>query len=213
MHIMSNFSQYLIESAKEYSYKIKVAGELDKEFGKKLETGLKKWDVKSLSAGKKTPIQEVPLDFPELKNQEVTIFDLVTNYPASVVELRAFVSEYTRTPIEYIRVRTPNEPTEEYQANMNAKMSEYKSVLQDIEYKDAPKVRAEEIYGDKANQSLLKELLKDRKQKMEFAAKEKEQQETLPNEGDKKHKGSALKPAFEGPVKGNPDPIKTSKGK
>jgi hypothetical protein len=211
---MTNFQEYLAESAKEYSYKIKVAGELDKEYGKKLETGLKKWDVKSLSAGKKTPIQEVPLDFPELKNQEVTIYELTTNYPASVVELRSFVSEYMGTPIEYIRVRTPNEPTEEYQAQMkDAKMSEYKSVLQDIEYKDAPKVRAEEIYGDKANQSLLKELLKDRKEKMEFAAKEKTAQEILPNESDKKHKGSALKPAFEGPVKGNPDPIKTSKGK
>ena len=191
---MSNFSQYLTESAKEYNYKIKVAGELDKEFGKKLETRLKKWDVKSLSAGKKTPIQQVPLDFPELKNQEITIFDLVTNYPASVVELRAFVSEYTRTPIEYIRVRTPNEPTEEYQANMNAKMSEYKSVLQDIEYKDAPKVRAEEIYGDKANQSLLKELLKARKEinAAQFAAKPKVEQEVMKNESDKKNAESPL---------------------
>ena len=34
-------------------------------------------------------------------------------------------------------------------------------MLQDIEYKDAPKVKADEVYGAKANQSLLKELLKD----------------------------------------------------
>jgi hypothetical protein len=81
--------------------------------------------------------------------------------------------------------------------------SEFKSVLQDVEYKDAPKVKADEIYGDKANQSLLKELLKARKEKTEFAAKPKVEQEVQKNEGDKKNTGSALKP-----LKGNPDPIK-----
>ena len=40
---------------------------------------------------------------------------------------------------------------------------------QDVEYKDAPKTKADEVYGDKANQSLLKELLKDREAKFEVS--------------------------------------------
>jgi hypothetical protein len=61
----------------------------------------------------------------------------------------------------HIVVRKPGEPTEEYQAQMQVK-SEYANKLYDIEYKDAPKVNAEDFHSTKANMSLLKELLKDR---------------------------------------------------
>jgi phosphoketolase len=157
-----------------------------------------------LSKGKKTPIQEVPLDFPNLKNTAVTIFELKTSYPASVFEMHSYISNIMRLQPNQLVVRKPGEPTEQYQEEMKTKeTSEFKSVLQDVEYKDAPKVKADEIYGDKANQSLLKELLKARKEKTEFAAKPKVEQEVQKNEGDKKNTGSALKP-----LKGNPDPIK-----
>ena len=206
---MTDFKQYLAESTKEYNYKIKVAGDLSEDFGNKLESALRKYEVKTLSKGKKTPIQEMPLDFPHLKNQAVTIFELTTMYPASVFEMRALVADSMRLHPNQIVVRRPGEPTEEYQEEMKAKAekkSEFKSMLQDIEYKDAPKVKADEVYGDKANQSLLKELLKDRKAKIEFAAKPKVEQEVQKNEGDKKNSGSPIQPAHKGPVKGNPDP-------
>jgi len=205
---MIDFKQYLAESTKEYNYKIKVAGDLSEDFGCKLETALKKYDVKTLSKGKKTPIQEMPLDFPNIKNQAVTIFELTTMYPASVFEMRALVADSMRLHANQIVVRKPGEPTEEYQEEMKAKAekkSEFKSMLQDVEYKDAPKVKADEIYGDKANQSLLKELLKARKE-IEFAAKPKVEQELQKNESDKKNSGSPIKPAHKGAVKGNPDP-------
>ena len=201
---MTNFKQYLAESTKEYDYRIKVAGDLSEDFAARLETALKKYEVKSLSKGKKTPIQEVPLDFPNLKNTAVTIFELKTSYPASVFEMHSYISNIMRLQPNQLVVRKPGEPTEQYQEEMKTKeTSEFKSVLQDIEYKDAPKVKADEVYGDRANQSLLKELLKARKEKTEFAAKPKVEQEVQKNEGDKKNAGSALKP-----LKGNPDPIK-----
>ena len=181
-----------------------MAGDLSEDFAARLETALKKYEVKSLSKGKKTPIQEVPLDFPNLKNTAVTIFELKTLYPASVFEMHSYISNSMRLQPNQLVVRKPNEPTEEYQEQMKTKeTSEFKSVLQDVEYKDAPKVKADEVYGDRANQSLLKELLKARKEKTEFAAKPKVEQEVQKNEGDKKNPGSALKP-----LKGNPDPIK-----
>jgi hypothetical protein len=206
---MTDFKQYLAESTKEYNYKIKVAGDLSEDFGSKLETVLKKYEVKTLSKGKKTPIQEVPLDFPHLKNEAVTIFELTTMYPASVFEMRTLVADSMRLHPNQIVVRKPGEPTEEYQEEMKAKAekkSEFKSMLQDVEYKDAPKVKADEVYGDRANQSLLKELLKDRKQKIEFAAKIKVEQEVQKNEIDKKDSVSPIKPAHKGAVKGNPNP-------
>ena len=78
---MSTFKDYLTESAKSYDYKIKVAGELDKGFASKLESALAKFDVSNMSAGKKTPIMTLPLDFPALSNEQVTTFDVTTNYP------------------------------------------------------------------------------------------------------------------------------------
>ena len=204
---MTNFTQYLAESTKEYNYKIKVVGDLSEDFGAKLQSALAKYEVKSLSKGKKTPIQNTPLDFPEIKNEAVTIFELVTMYPASVFEMKALIADSMRLHANQVVVRTPNDPTEQYQADMNFKVvSEFKSVLQDVEYKDLPKIKADEVYGDKANQSLLKELLKDRKAKIEFAAKPKVEQEVMKNEVDKKNSGSPIQAAHKGPVKGNPDP-------
>ena len=204
---MTNFTQYLAESTKEYNYKIKVVGDLSEDFGAKLQSALAKYEVKSLSKGKKTPIQNTPLDFPEIKNEAVTIFELVTMYPASVFEMKALIADSMRLHANQVVVRTPNDPTEQYQVDMNFKVvSEFKSVLQDVEYKDLPKIKADEVYGDKANQSLLKELLKDRKAKIEFAAKPKVEQEVMKNEVDKKNSGSPIQAAHKGPVKGNPDP-------
>jgi hypothetical protein len=62
-------------------------------------------------------------------------------------------------------VRKPNEPTEEYQTQMDvAKKSEYRNKLHDIEYSDMAKIKPEDFHSTKANMSLLKELLKDRQE-------------------------------------------------
>jgi hypothetical protein len=161
---MSEFARYLSESIKEYVYKIKVAGDLHQDFANQLETACQKFEVKKLSAGKKTPIQEMPLDFPALKNIQVTIYELTTMYPVSAHELKEYLAYYLNLPKNQLVVKKPGEPSEEYQDEMKNKPSEFKSKLQDIEYGDAPKVEADKIYGDKANASLLKELLKARKE-------------------------------------------------
>jgi hypothetical protein len=160
---MSTFATYLTESTKTYEYKVKIAGDIDKDFATKMETALGKFEVAKMSAGKKTPIQSLPLDFPALSNESVTIFDVTTNYPSAVREMQEYLADYMRISPAMIVVRKPGEPTEEYQEQMAvAGKSEYKNKLQDIEYKDAPKVNAEEFHSTKANMSLLKELLKDR---------------------------------------------------
>ena len=171
---MSTFKDYLTESAKSYDYKIKVAGELDSNFASKLESALQKFEVANMSAGKKTPIMTMPLDFPRLSNEQVTIFDVTTNYPESSRTMQEYLSDLLRIPATHIVVRKPGEPTEEYQNDMEvAKKSEYANKLHDIEYKDAPKVNAEDYHSTKANMGLLKELLKNREENKD-APKEKE---------------------------------------
>ena len=158
---MSMFKDYLTESAKSYDYKVKVAGDISDDFASRMETALQKFEVAKLSAGKKTPIMTLPLDFPQLSNESVTIFDVTTNYPVAVNTLKEYLADYMNINASLIVVRKPGEPTEEYQADMQiGQKSEYANKLLDIEMKDAPKVKAEDFYGDKYNMGLLKELMK-----------------------------------------------------
>ena len=206
---MSTFKDYLTESTKSYDYKIKIAGapkDIDKNA---LETALQKFDLASMSAGKSTPIQSLPLDFPYLKNEQVTIFDVTTNYPEAPRTIHEYLADILSIPESHIVVRKPGEPTEEYQADMEkAKTSEYASKLQDIEMKDAPKVKSEEHTGDTYNMGLLRELLKT---KTEVGlGKTEKTQETMPNEDDKTAKSPIN--TGPGPVKGNPVPTHPFQG-
>ena len=211
---MGDFTNYLTESTKQYDYRIKIAGDIDKGFGSSLETALQKFEVVKLSAGKSSPIQETPLDFPYLKNTNVTIFELATHYPVSSFELAEYIANQMNITKDRVVVRKPGEPTEEYQADMNAKKdeSEFKAVLQDLEYKDAPEVPKEKEFGDKANASLLKELLKDRQEKFEVSKGADNETQKIMATGTDTKTGSPIHTG-KAPIKGNPDPIEHYKFK
>jgi len=208
---MSTFTQYLTEAAKSYDYKIKVAGPIEKDFKNRMETALAKFEVAKMSAGKKTPIMTLPLDFPALSNEEVTIFDVTTNYPASSNVMKEYLSDILRVPATHIVVRKPGEPTEEYQDAMQvAKKSDFANKVADVEQKfqdNAPnqKVKADDLSGDKYNMGLLRELMKT---KADNTPIEKGTDNAVgkiaPSEDDKKA-GSPVHPG-PGPVKGNPHP-------
>ena len=180
---MSTFTQYLAESTKSYDYKIKIVGaskDIDKNA---LETALQKFDLANMSTGKTTPIMTQPLDFPTLSNEQVTIFDVTTNYPTTSREMKEYLSDIMRIPATHIVVRKPNEPSEEYQTQMDvAKKSEYRNKLHDIEYSDMAKIKPEDFHSTKANMSLLKELLKDRQENKD-QPKEKENIQSKEEEG------------------------------
>lgn len=85
---MKSFKEYLMEDAREFSYRIKIAGELDAKCQADIKQRLDKYDVVSMSAAKKTPILATPSDFPGLKNTEINIIDFTFKYPASLDEIQ-----------------------------------------------------------------------------------------------------------------------------
>jgi hypothetical protein len=112
---MRSFTQLLNESKKTYQFKIGVAGPLPEGFEDTLETILKKYGASNLTSGKKTPIQERPLDFPQLQNMEVTYFELAVEYPTTPQVLQAYIGNCCGIDQAYVIVRNLGDPREEYQ--------------------------------------------------------------------------------------------------
>jgi hypothetical protein len=113
---MRSFTTVLTESKKTYEFKIGVAGPLPEGFEDNMETILKKFNVVQMSSGKKTPIQERPLDFPQLQNMEITYFETELEYPTTTQVLQEYVGKCCGIDQAYIIVRNANDPREEYQA-------------------------------------------------------------------------------------------------
>ena len=164
---MKKFTDYLIESEQEYSFRLKLACECDDEMMDKIESSLDKWDLKSLSKPKRTPIQEHPMDFPALQNVDIKIMDAVLQYPATADQLYRYVSETVGIPESHMVVINKDHPEEiAREEALKEEGDEYVAKLDDSEYKDAGKVNPDEHGGDRYNENMLKDL---ETRKYEFA--------------------------------------------
>ena len=112
---MKKFADYLTESKKTYEFKIGIAGDRPDGCEDMIETGLQKFGITKMSAGKKTPIQERPLDFPQLENTDVMYYEVELTYPTTVQVLQEYLGGVCSVPQSHIIVRNPNEPQELYQ--------------------------------------------------------------------------------------------------
>lgn len=157
---MKSFTEYLAESKKVYSFKIGVAGELPEHFEDMMETGLQKFGVGKMSTGKKTPIQERPLDFPQLENTEVTYYEVDLMYPTTSRVLQEYLGSVCSVPQSHIIVRNPNEPQELYQEEKES--SEYEILITKEELEGES---AQENAGTNRVMDLLKELETARKER------------------------------------------------
>jgi hypothetical protein len=162
---MKSLAEYLIESKKTYSFKIGVAGELPEGFEDKLESMLQKYSVQNMSTGKKTPIQERPLDFPQLQNMEVTYYTVELLYPTTSSILEEYVSTCSGVHRSYIRVVNPH-AQEIADGNVKNKDTETYDTLLTSDYKDPITTKeAQSHVGDSRVMDLLKELEKARKER------------------------------------------------
>lgn len=152
---MKTFKEYLTEGQKRYDFKIKIAGEMTTEQESVLKTSLERFVTNSFKKTGKTPIQELPLDFPNVKNVEVNIYEVSLDYPATQHELTEYVAQSLKLNRGYVVVRRPGEPSEEYQ---NIEPVRQGALLDDPDYKEAPNAKFEDFYGDKYNSGFVKEL-------------------------------------------------------
>jgi hypothetical protein len=154
---MKTFKEYLQENVltKKYPFRVKVAGEFTSEQETKLEGMLDRFKVANFKKMGKTPIQALPLDFPQVKNCEVSIYEVTLDYPTTQQELTEYLSQGLSISKQKIVVRNPNEPYEEYQHQEQKREG---ALLNDPDYKEAGSPQFEDYYGDKYNSGFVKEL-------------------------------------------------------
>jgi hypothetical protein len=152
-----SFKEYLSESiaTKKREFRVKVAGEFSKDQETVMKSLLNKYVVSEFKKLKTTPVQELPLDFPRLKNCEVNIFEVTVDYPVTSFELTEYLSTNLNLNKQALVVRNPLEPSEEYQ---NQEEPRKGALLDDPDYKEAGNAKFEDYYGDKYNSGFVKEL-------------------------------------------------------
>jgi hypothetical protein len=111
---MKSLKDYLTESKKTWNFRIKVASKLPESFEKKLKSMLEKHEVADMKVSK-TPIQKLPLDFNNIMNCEVHIYEVTLNYPTTPPEIAKSIHETFGFAENEFVVRYLTEPTEEYQ--------------------------------------------------------------------------------------------------
>lgn len=146
---MKTFKEYLSESKKVYGFKIKVAGDLPENFQDDLKKSLEKHKVVTLEK-MNSEVQESSFDFPELANKEISVFDLVVEYPITAPEIVNIVKEMGLME-ECMRVRGSGEPSE-YEAKL----------ADDIQ---TEKIKHKDYFGDDFNKAFLKDLEKTVKER------------------------------------------------
>ena len=154
---MKNFKEYLQESAlqKKYDFRVKVAGDFTTEQESKLKTMLGRFQVNAFKKVGTTPIQALPLDFPQVRNCEVNIYEVSLDYPTTQQELTEYLSTGLEVSKQRLVVRRPGEPTEQYQEVTEKREG---ALLSDPDYKEAPNANFEDFYGTKYNSGFVKEL-------------------------------------------------------
>src|ERR1044072_1229027 len=112
--------QYLTEAEKHYHLRLKTIVPLDDATMDRTGRFLGKFDPVSVSRPKRTILQKMPLDFPNVTEAEVYIVDMVFGLPVAPHVLRADIRKLLDAPESYVFVRTKNEPGEVEGARMNA---------------------------------------------------------------------------------------------
>jgi hypothetical protein len=160
---MRSFQEILNESKKTYSFKVGLAGELPEGIAERLKTVLNRYGVISITAGKKTPIQECPLEFPNLKNTEVTYYEVELQYPTTNGVLQEYLSQCCSMPASHIRVRNVNDPLVVDQETDKENLDTPYEPLLTKEHIDA--TSAQKDVGENRIMDLLKELETARKER------------------------------------------------
>ena len=187
-----SFTSYVAETKTDYNYVLKFAvQEMSDEMIDMLESCLKKYELVKASAFRKTPIQESPLDFHNIKNTPVFTCDLTMGYPASLDFLRTFLCNNMGISPAQLAVYSDNDPRQiETDLYLDRNSPEFKKKYKTrlgSDYEETETVP----YGEKYNTSFLQELEKVSKERSvttvvnPLSPAEKTDHSTLPKDYDK----------------------------
>jgi hypothetical protein len=156
---MKSFTKILTESKKQYAFRVKLAVGCSKDDLADLKSALDKYKVAAMSEPKITPIIATHMDFPHLNNVDVTIIDILTDYPANPVQIREIIRDTMKIAETHIMVTSP-------QSDEDAKPVEPKKGVSVIDKPYEDEKKRFDILGE------LKKVLDDHEtRKFEFAAK------------------------------------------
>ena len=153
---MKTFAEFLIESSKTYEFRVKVACDCSDDHMERFENQLERFGLESISKPKRTPIQEQPAGFAStVKNTEVSIIDVETNYPVAPHQITAMAQEVFGVPESHVVTVNKNSPEElAREEAADTKEGEYEPIV-GTDYEDE---KQEDVFGDKYNENMLKEL-------------------------------------------------------
>ena len=158
---MKSFLNYLKEDAdkKKYAFKVKIAGDLPEHCEDVMETALQKYQVSKFTKGKSTPIQAELLEFPNMRNASMTVFEVELDYPTTSPVLAEIIATSCGVDRSCVRVRTPMEEMDLSQEAEPSKKDGKPLLAQDYE-----KSNNQSMYGEKYVSSFLKDIAKASKE-------------------------------------------------
>ena len=153
------FKEYLTESKKIYEFKVKLAFETPKDIVEKMKAALGEFHVSSISTGKSVPIQERHSEFPEHRNIAMTVYDVVTDYPATNKQIQDKLAAVLNKSHSFIKVKNLAEEKEDEINHMHDKRSGKAVIGADYEDSDH-----QDLVGEKYAMNFLQELNKEKHQ-------------------------------------------------
>jgi hypothetical protein len=148
---MNTFQDYLSKTNKIYEFRVKFACDV-KDRLDNIKHALDAYQLESISAGKRLPIQEYA-EFPQCGAAEVTMYEIALRYPTTPEQLRQIIGERAQVSKNLVSVRTKLDDMNREAAEP---VSRAESALLTPELEDAP--GGQEMAGQARVGSLLKEL-------------------------------------------------------
>jgi len=173
-----NLRQYIAESEKKFSYRIKSVADLPSGF-EQIKRFLQRYNLIDIKKPKKTIMQKNPLDFESVPNAEVYIMDVTLGLPISSYVIQRELVGVLGLPGDYLVVRGENDPVEQQviagdQSADIKKQAEKKDLSPaallgtDSQYPEAEQTAdGSNYYGNSYNSRLLDYLEKQSQERVE----------------------------------------------
>ena len=161
-----DLTDYIMLRKSEKTFRIKFAFQPKDVDMDRVERHLKKYDVKDIGPISKTIFQKNPVDFADIKNSEIWIFDVVLGFPVTNASLKEELCRIFKTHPKYIVVRGEHDPLldqadeilEDQEDCEIANSEDEDPKLLNAEYEEFAEYEAaaKDYYGDEYNEDMLK---------------------------------------------------------